>query len=172
MRDHKLKHLQNIGKKFNNLTVLDVIHGMLFSDKITRFYYICLCDCGNKKTIRADSVRLSSTRSCGCLWLNNHRNKTHGGSHGIGIMAEYKVWTSMKMRCSNPKFTGYKNYGGRGISFCERWKLFENFIADMGRRPSDQHSIDRIDNDGNYEPSNCRWATRQIQNNNTRRQKT
>lgn len=82
---------------------------------------------------------------------------------------EYRSWVAMKQRCYNPKTTGYENYGGRGIEVSERWQLFDNFLADMGRRPTESHSLDRIDNDKGYEPGNCRWATRKEQSSNTRR---
>lgn len=82
----------------------------------------------------------------------------------------YGVWAAMKRRCTNPNVPEFKNYGGRGISLCDRWLRFENFLADMGEKPGEL-MIDRIDNDGNYEPGNCRWADRVTQNNNTRRNK-
>lgn len=87
--------------------------------------------------------------------------------HGMRHAPEYKVWSNMLSRCTNPNSTYYKNYGGRGIGVCLRWHLFENFLADMGRRPSPIHSIDRINNDGNYEITNCRWVTRKEQALNT-----
>jgi hypothetical protein len=90
-------------------------------------------------------------------------------THALSRIDEYRIWASMKNRCHNPRDQGYAGYGGRGIQVCPRWRdSFENFIADMGRRPSKKHSIDRIENAGDYEPSNCRWATWKEQNNNLR----
>lgn len=89
-------------------------------------------------------------------------------THGMCYYPEYSVWRTMRARCSKPSHNRYYLYGGRGISVCERWQKFENFIADMGRRPSEKYSIDRVDADGNYEPDNCRWATAKERANNRR----
>jgi hypothetical protein len=92
----------------------------------------------------------------------------HGESRGIGRTVEYTAWQSMRYRCLNPRSKKYRLYGGRGITICERWSSYECFLADMGRRPSAEHSLDRTDNDGNYELRNCRWATRSEQSRNRR----
>lgn len=122
----------------------------------------CLCDCGERVTVNGHTLRNGNTRSCGCLM------RTHGES-GPDRSPEYATWKGIKRRCSAPRCKDYKDYGGRGIRVCDRWlNSFENFLADMGRKPSPKHSIDRADNDGNYEPGNCRWATPSEQSKNRR----
>lgn len=98
----------------------------------------------------------------------DRERRAYSGKHNSTYTREYRRWAKMKARCLNKGHVGYKDYGGRGINVCDRWLKFENFLADMGPLPSLNHSIDRIDVDGNYEPSNCRWATKSQQRNNTR----
>lgn len=121
----------------------------------------CKCDCGTVKVIC--KANLSAIASCGCY--RKQFMKTHGQYKSV----EYRTYKHMVERCTNESCKMYPHYGGRGISVCERWMTFENFLADMGVRPSPKHSLDRINNDGNYEPGNCRWATGSQQMRNTRR---
>jgi hypothetical protein len=132
------------------------------------------CDCGGEIEVDKHHVIRGATRSCSCLAVEtrseNGKKKTdHGHCTDGKTSPEYKTWQGVRDRCGNPNATFYKHYGGRGICVCERWaNSFENFLADMGPRPSAKHSIDRINNDGHYEPGNCRWALPVVQHNNTR----
>jgi hypothetical protein len=137
--------------------------------------WLCVCDCGNTVELETERLRMGTTRSCGCirremaakLWRFAPPNP---GTHGLSELPEYAVWSAMRQRCINPSDKSFKWYGARGIVVCTRWLVsFEAFIADMGRRPTRKHSIDRIDNDGNYEPGNCRWTTASVQANNKRK---
>lgn len=129
--------------------------------------WICACDCGGQALAATTDLRTGNTQSCGCYMRQRQREGQwkHGAtSRGAERDPLYNVWCTMKERCSNPNSQKYKDYGARGITVCERWKLsYQDFVDDMGPRPSDHHSIDRIDNDGNYEPSNCRWADAKTQ---------
>lgn len=131
-----------------------------------RVLWDCVCSCGNKKTASSALLINGHVQSCGCkvLEVMKELHKTHG----LRYSAEYMVWSGMISRCENSNCERFHNYGGRGIRICERWKRFENFFADMGPRPSNEHSIDRRNNGGNYTPRNCRWATRLEQSTNRR----
>jgi hypothetical protein len=132
--------------------------------------WLCLCDCGNERVVDGSSLRIGKTRSCGCLTADvaRERSTKHGHNTTAGKSPEYGAWASMVGRCTNPNNRSWGHYGGRGIAVCERWMEFENFLADMGNRPSSDHSLDRINNDGGYGPGNCRWATRAEQSRNRR----
>src|SRR6516164_3884386 len=137
---------------------------VLYKSDIPR-KWICQCDCENKISAFADNLRSGNTRSCGCLRVEfAKRSFTR---HGDTDSKEYYSWYNMQQRCYNPKNRSFKHYGGRGISVCERWNLYENFLSDMGRRPTGL-ILDRTNNSGNYEPSNRWWTTRSQSNKNRR----
>lgn len=123
------------------------------------------CDCGSEKIVRASSLVQEQTRACGCLVRESQHRVTHGGSS----LPEYRIWKHMRARCLNETDAAFVRYGGRGIKICKRWESFAAFYEDMGPRPSENHSIDRINNEKGYAPSNCRWATHAEQSRNTRR---
>ena len=131
--------------------------------------WLCRCECGTTRSIRPQALRGGTSHCCGCTTQFRVHPKHGGARQKSGRFPEYNVWLNMRERCFRPTNSAYRNYGARGITVCERWKdSFENFLADMGPRPSPEHSLDRIDNEGDYTNENCRWTTRDIQNRNSR----
>lgn len=149
-----------IGTAFGRLTVLGEGEPILLKNGWKRGMSRVRCECGAERVVLNGNLNSGLTRSCGCS-IGEQHGKT--GSH------EYMVWKAMKTRCANQNVQNYARYGGRGIQVCDRWlNSFSAFLEDMGTRPSSDHSIDRVNNNGNYEPGNCVWATMKEQQNNKR----
>lgn len=149
-----------IGQKFERLAVVSLAG----QDKYGNLRWLCRCDCGNEKIVAMGNLKNGNTKSCGCLraQLSAERRTIHGASK----MLEYKIWRQAKDRCTNPNTKRFHDYGGRGIKFL--FDDFEEFLAHIGPKPGKEYSLDRINNCGNYEPGNVRWATIKIQNRNKR----
>ena len=154
-------------KVFNRLTVIKQDG----SDKHKKVKWICACVCGNTVSVIGSALIIGNTQSCGCYQIDRIKEveTTHGHSKNKKQSPEYHTWCNMKERCNNPDNIAYINYGGRGIKVCKRWFKFENFLKDMGLKPSKLHSIERINNDKDYTPSNCKWDIRHNQSRNNRR---
>lgn len=153
------------GQVFQRLTVIEYAG---ISPMGARALWKCLCECGSTTTVTGKSLRGGHTKSCGCLIsdLTALRNYRHGKSKSSNV---YNTWIKIKDRCYNKNSPDYKDYGAKGVAVCDRWlHSFDNFHEDMGEKPTLDHSIDRIDTKGNYEPSNCKWSTDLEQANNTR----
>lgn len=149
------------GRRFGRLKVLE----MSTIRNNGEISWVCECLCGKKIEVRGHSLRIGQTKSCGCFrsHLSSIRNRTHGSRHS----PEYNCWAGMWQRCSNERSQFYDDYGGRGIKVCRRWNRFENFLADMGKRPYGM-TLDRENNNGNYTPKNCRWSSKTTQARNRR----
>lgn len=148
------KYEQLVGQKIGLLTIIKISG----ADSKGRKRFFCLCECGATTDVAAYSVASGYTKSCGHLaFIGTHT--THGMSKSPEYRGEYQAWCGMRDRVNNVNGQNYRDYGGRGIRIDERWNSFNNFLNDVGRRPSKKHSLDRINVNGNYEPSNCRWAT-------------
>lgn len=141
------------GQSFSRLTALERGEDQVRRTGKRLVVWRCRCDCGAEVSVRSDHLTRGKIQSCGC-WRRDQPTK-HGGAYGL----EYNSWQNLIQRTTNPKNPGYDYYGGRGITVCERWKDFANFIADMGPRPDPRMSIERRDNDRGYEPDNCKWAS-------------
>lgn len=165
-----------IGKKFGRLFVQEAQHYEK-SPGVFDLRYRCACECGNSTFVTASKLMIGQIVSCGCYLreVTVSRSLTHGDTRRGKRNRVYGIWAGIIQRCVNPNVKGYPYYGGRGISICDRWRYgegglsgYECFRDDMGARPSLKHSVDRVDNDGNYDPGNCRWATPKQQANNKR----
>lgn len=156
------------GQVFSRLTVLRLSH----IDAKQNAQWVCRCECGSESTVRGFQLTGGTTRSCGCLQrevASMCGNRPRPPSVRKVRSPERNAWVAMISRCTNPANKAYKDYGGRGITVSEEWGCYENFIRDMGSRPSSKHSIERINNDRGYSKENCKWATRAEQSRNHRR---
>lgn len=160
--NEKYPYDECIGTTVNGIKFLEEID----RSKRGRRQFTMLCRCGRKFACDGIHIFNESVKSCGC-----HRSETtklRSTTHGLSSIPEYQVWGSMIQRCTNKSGESYKNYGGRGIKVCDEWSSFETFLSDMGVRPTPEHTLERINVDGDYTSENCKWETRTVQNRNQR----
>lgn len=156
------------GCRFGRWIILGPVEERRGKSPAPKTYLLCRCNCGTERYVWKENLRRGQSKSCGCLKRDLMREKKT--THGLSHTPEYRAWLAMKQRCYDPNSTRYKNWGGRGIRVCDHWlHSFMNFFADMGQLPAPRASLERVDNQGNYTPGNCRWASAKEQARNTRR---
>ena len=160
---HPSNFINRIGKRYGRLKVISEAG---FSQSHQRTFWNCICQCGKACKVQGKLLGNGTTKSCGCL--SSELTGTRSRTHGFSKAPEYFTYHRMKKRCCDKRCPDYPDYGGRGISICRRWQSFENFLKDMGLKPSPRHSIERKNVNGNYTPSNCKWGTPKEQASNRR----
>lgn len=158
------KFIDLSGHRFGRWTVVSRAHDYIRGVP----QWLCRCACGGTGVVRSNILRSGQSQSCGCYMRERSRQTLieRTQTHGMTKTPTHRIWCLMRQRCNDVNFPGYAKYGAKGIRVCERWNSFENFLADMGEKPSPRHSIDRMNPRGNYEPGNCTWATAKQQQNN------